>query len=196
MSIAASQLRRSLAAMASGVVAMGVITAPVHAQPDWDQVANVKDAATRLGKLQKRQGASKAFQFIVACYKTHGMATKYSKYFEACIAQDYIHTQTLALIYARVPPARLKKMGAPSPELLAQAMGQRVAGAFAKYSVSPADANAFKKLIDLHGFAPFNAIVFPKSKSGAPEAEPEDLDKPEADNSDSDKSDSEKQPTP
>lgn len=172
-------------------VLCGASTGASASKTDWDQVANIKEVATRLGKIQRRQGASKAFEFIVACYKTHGASSKYSKYFEGCIAQDYIHTQTLALIYANMPPATLKKMGAPSPQLLAQTMGQRVAGAFAKYDVKPDDANAFKKLVDKHGFAPFNAIVFPKTKrDGADVTDPNAP--PEPDN----KPDNEKQPTP
>lgn len=178
----------------SAALLCAVAPAASAAKPDWDQVANVKEAATRLGKIQRRQGATKAFEFIVACYKTHGASSKYSKYFEACIAQDYIHTQTLALIYSRVPPAQLKKLRAPSPQLLAQAMGQRVAGAFAKYDIPPADADAFKKIVDKHGFAPFNDIVFPK-KSNPADVNPEDFEKPTPD-TDNDKNDSEKQPTP
>ena len=139
---------------------------------DWDQVANIKDAAVRIGRVQRRQGATKAFEVIVACYKTHGMATKYTKYFEGCIAQDYMHTQMLAALYSRMPPEQLKKAGVPSPKLLAQAMGQRVTGAFAKYAVTPAEANAFKKLVDKHGFPAFSEVVFPKAKPGAKADDP------------------------
>ena len=148
---------------------------PAHATTaiDWDQVANIKEAAVRLGNVQRRQGATKAFEYIIACYKTHGMSTKYTRFFESCIAQDYIHTQTLATIYSRMPPEALKRARAPSPQLLAQAMGQRVTGAFSKYAVTPAEANAFKKLVDKHGFTPFAEIVFPKAKrnknGGAPD---------------------------
>ncbi len=66
-----------------------------------------------------RQGATKAFVFIDACYKTHSLSSEYTKAFEACIAQDYLETQILALIYSRMPPEALKRMGAPSPQLLA-----------------------------------------------------------------------------
>lgn len=141
--------------------------ARASAKVDWDQVANIKEAAVRLGNIQRRQGATKAFEFIVACYKTHGMATKFTRYFEGCIAQDLIHTQTLATIYSRMPPATLKKMGAPSPKFLAQAMAQRVGGAFGKYSIAPEDATAFRKLVEKHGFQPFAEIVFPKPAKGA-----------------------------
>lgn len=148
---------------AATVMLFAASQAQAAAKVDWDQVANIKEAAVRLGNIQRRQGATKAFEFIVACYKTHGMATKYTRFFEACIAQDYIHTQTLATIYSRMPPASLKKMGAPSPKMLSQAMGQRVAGAFGKYSIPAQDASSFRKLVDKHGFAPFAEIVFPKA---------------------------------
>ncbi|MDO9383212.1 MAG: hypothetical protein Q7T86_10160 [Hyphomicrobiaceae bacterium] len=161
---------------------------------DWDQVANIKEAAVRLGNVQRKQGATKAFEFIIACYKTHGMATKYTRFFEGCIAQDYIHTQTLATIYSRMPPAALKKARAPSPQVLAQAMGQRVTGAFSKYDVTPAEASAFKKLVDKHGFTPFAEIVFPKAKrnkGGAPGgAMPEEAAPPNDSNGNEQKKDS------
>lgn len=150
---------------------------PAFAAPtiDWDQVSNIKDAAVRIAKVQKRQGATKAFELIIACYKTHGASSKYTRYFEGCIAQDYIHTQTLATIYSRMPPDALKKMKAPSPQLLAQAMGLRVAGAFAKYSIPKTEANAFKKLIDQYGFEPFAQIVFPQAiKNGAAKSKDSD----------------------
>lgn len=148
---------------ATATVLPAADNARASTKADWDQVANIKEAAVRLGNVQKRQGATKAFEFIVACYKTHGMSTKFSRFFEACIAQDYIHTQTLATIYSRMPPASLKKMGAPSPQVLSRAMGQRVAGAFSKYSIPPEDATAFRKLVEKHGFEPFAKIVFPKA---------------------------------
>ena len=144
----------------------------------WDQVANIKEAATHLGKIQKRQGATKAFDFIIACYKTQGLASKYSKYFEACIAQDYIHTQTLALIYSRLAPDALKKLRVPTPQQLSQAMGQRVTVAFQKYSISVAEAEAFKKLVDKYGFPTFASIVFPKGvKSGDSQDDAKDSEK-------------------
>jgi hypothetical protein len=130
-------------------------------EPDWDQVANIKDAATRLAQMQRTQGATRAFSFIEACYKTHSLSSNYTKAFEACIAQDYLETQILALIYSRMPPETLKKMGAPSPEVLAKTMGQRIAAAFATYDVPVARVKAFKKLVDEHGFPVFFKALFP-----------------------------------
>ncbi len=118
--------------------------------------------------MQRTQGATRAFAFIDACYKTHSLSSNYTKAFEACIAQDYLETQVLALIYSRLPPETLKKMGAPSPELLAQTMGQRVTQAFATYNVPVARVEAFKKLVDEHGFPVFFEALFPNVKLPVP----------------------------
>src|SRR5437868_3159590 len=104
-------------------------------KPDWDQSANIKDAAQRIAEIQRTQGATKAFNYIEDCYKTHSLSSEYTKAFEGCIAQDYLETQILSLVYSRLPPETLKKMGAPEPKLLAQSMGQRITAAFATYKV-------------------------------------------------------------
>jgi hypothetical protein len=74
-------------------------------------------------------------------------------------------------------------------------MGQRVTGAFSKYDVTPAEANAFKKLVDKHGFTPFAEIVFPKAKrnknGGAPDgAVPDEAAPPNDTNGNEQKKDS------
>ena len=130
-------------------------------EPDWDQVANIKDAATRLAHMQRTQGATRAFAFISACYKTHSLSSKYTRAFEACIAQDYLETQILALIYSRLPPETLKTLGAPTPQLLAKSMGQRIGAAFATYDVPVARVKVFKQLVDEHGFPLFFKSLFP-----------------------------------
>ncbi len=122
---------------------------------------NIKDAATRLAQMQRTQGATRAFAFIDACYRTHSLSSNYTKAFEACIAQDYLETQVLALIYSRMEPETLKKMGAPSPQLLAKTMGKRVAAAFANYGVPVKRVKAFKKLVDEEGFPVFFKALFP-----------------------------------
>jgi hypothetical protein len=129
--------------------------------PDWDQVANIKDAATRLAEMQRTQGAARTFKFIDACYKTHSLSSNYTKAFEACIAQDYLETQILALIYSRLPPETLKTLGAPTPQLLAETMGKRITAAFATYEVSVKRVETFKKLVDEHGFPIFFKALFP-----------------------------------
>ena len=141
-------------------------------EPDWDQVANIKDAATRLAQMQRTQGATRAFAFIDACYKTHSLSSNYTRAFEACIAQDYLETQILALIYSRMPPETLKTMGAPSPELLAETMGKRIAAAFATYDVPVKRVEAFKRLVDEHGFPVFFKALFPGVDMPVPKRSP------------------------
>src|SRR5262249_26130974 len=141
--------------------------------PDWNQVDNIKDAALRLAQIQRTQGASKAFAFIDACYRTHSLSSNYTKAFEACIAQDYLETQILTLIYSRLDPESLKRMGAPSPEALAGTMVQRVGAAFGQYKVSKERIAEFKRNIDEHGFPLFFQTLFPnvpmpKGAPGAP----------------------------
>lgn len=147
------------------------LSTPAAAVPkfDWDRAENVKQAAKRLGEIQRRQGATKAHEFILNCYKTHVLARAYTRYLEGCIAQDYIHTQTLALIYARLPPAQLKKSGMPSPKLLAEAMGKRMGSVFHKYEVPVKEAEEVKKLVQKHGFPTFNSLVFPGAARDMPD---------------------------
>ena len=157
---------------ATGLFAMLVVSLPamgadplaVTKVPDWDQVANIKDAAVRLAKMQQTRGAERAFAFISACYKTHSLSSKYTKALEACIAQDYLETQALALVYSRLPPETLKRLGAPSPQKLADAMGRRILAAFANYDMSVEYANTFKGLVDEHGFPIFFGTLFPGAK--------------------------------
>jgi hypothetical protein len=145
----------------------------VPSKPTWDQAANIRDAAARIAKLQRAQGAQAAMNFIDACYRTHSLAEAYSAPFEACIAQDYLLTKTLTQIYSRLPPEARQKLKAPSPEALAQAMGHRVVAAFSQYKVPAADAEAFKKLVDEHGAPVFLRIVFPGAAKelGAPSSD-------------------------
>jgi hypothetical protein len=143
------------------LLAAGNANATAAGGPDWDQVENIKDAATRLAQMQRTQGATRAFAFIDACYKTHSLSSNYTRAFEACIAQDYLETQILALIYSRLPTETLKKMGAPTPQVLAETMGNRIAAAFASYDVPVKRVEAFKKLVDEHGFPVFFKALFP-----------------------------------
>lgn len=131
----------------------------------WDRAANIRDAAERIGKIQRTQGADGAIKFIDACYRTHGLAENYSAAFEGCIAQDYLETKLLARIYSRLPAETLKKLGAPTADALAQAMGRRVVAAFKQYKVTAAQAEAFKTEVDTHGLEVFLKIVFPNMKS-------------------------------
>jgi len=154
--------------LAAGLLAVCALPLAAAEEPDWDQVANIKDAAMRLAEMQRTQGATRAFAFIDACYKTHSLSSHYTKAFEACITQDYLETQILALIYSRLPPETLKRMGAPTPEDLAQSMGKRVASAFASYKMPVARVEAFKKLVDDHGFPVFFKALFPEAEVPVP----------------------------
>jgi hypothetical protein len=135
---------------------------PALFKPDWDQAANIKDAAERLGKLHRVKGPKAAIQFIDACYRTNGLAEAYTERFEACIAQDYMETQVLAQVYSRLPEEQLKQMGAPTAQGLADGLGKRVVAAFQQYKISAEYAGNFKQLVDTHGFPTFIPLVFPK----------------------------------
>jgi len=157
--------RRSLAALVCASV-IGISTASYAAahSPDWDQVENIKEAAQRLALIQRREGATKAFSFIDACYRTHSLSSNYTRAFEACIAQDYMETQVLALVYSRMSPAELGRVGAPTPQMLADSMQRRVGAAFAQYKVPPERISEFKKNVDEHGFPLFFQELFPDAK--------------------------------
>ena len=176
-----------LHALAAVAIALAVAVAPAAAaeeegtykKPDWDQVENIKEAALHLADLQRTQGANRAFQFIDACYRTHSLQVEYSRPFEACIAQDYLETRILALIYSRMPPESLKRAGMPTPQMLADTMGKRVVTAFRSYKVPVSEVQAFKKLVDEHGFPVFFKALFPNSRvpeidDATPDAKPGD----------------------
>ena len=161
-------VRFALALAAAGVIGMHTTSLVAAQDPKWDQVANIKEAATRLAQMQRTQGATKAFVFIDACYRTHSLSSEYTKAFEACIAQDYLETQILALIYSRMSPEALKRTGAPSPQMLADTMNRRVSGAFAQYKVSKEQIAEFKRNVDEYGFPLFFQSLFPDAKMPVP----------------------------
>ena len=162
--------RAALALVAAGLIGMSTTSLVAAQDPKWDQVENIKEAATRLAQLQRTQGATKAFTFIDACYRTHSLSSDYTKAFEACIAQDYLETQILALIYSRMSPEALKRTGAPSPQMLAESMSRRVGAAFGQYKITPEQVATFKKNIDEHGFPLFFQALFPDAKMPVPKA--------------------------
>jgi hypothetical protein len=134
----------------------------------WDRIANVESAAKQIGEVQAQAGVEKAFNFISACYKTHGLASAYSKAFEGCIAQDYLVSRTLVQIYERVPKEVLEKNGAPSPEKIDQSFKNRAASAFAQYKRPPEDALALRGVVEQHGVPVFLKIVFPDNGNKSP----------------------------
>ena len=157
-------------------------------KPTWDQAENIRAAAEHLGKLQRTRGAKGAYDYIGECYKTHGLAETYAAAFEACIAQDVMQTQVLALIYSRMSPDQLKKLGSPSAQQLAESMGRRLVSAFTQYKIPVSYVKDFKGLVDKHGFPVFLAIVFPNAKiptspvpgdnDGVPQQDNKPTDKP------------------
>jgi hypothetical protein len=167
-----ARARVLLAIAAAGVIGMSTTSLVAAQDPDWDQVANIKDAALRLAQMQRTQGASRAFTFIDACYKTHSLSSAYTKAFEACIAQDYLETQVLALIYSRLSPEALKRMGAPTPAMLSESMNRRVNSAFDTYKIPSERVLAFRKNVDEHGFPLFFQALFPDAKLPIPHSLP------------------------
>ncbi len=159
---------RALLMVLVTVVAAVAIPPSAHAaRGDWDHAANIKDAAQRLAVLHKREGSVGVLKFLDACYRTHLLASDFSKGLESCMAQDYMHTQILATIYSKLPPQEREKLHVPSPEAMAQGMGQRFTAAFQQYKVAVADANDFKALVDKYGFPVFVKAVFPKDAAKA-----------------------------
>jgi hypothetical protein len=157
--------------------AVVLLTTQVSAAPGkWDHAANIKDAATRLANLHRREGSPGVLKFLDACYRTHLLASEFTRGLEACMAQDYMHTQVLATIYARLPAEQRAKSGVPSPQLIADGMGKRFVTAFSQYKVPVPEAEAFKKLVDTQGFPVFLKAVFPKlgAKPGADPDKPAD----------------------
>jgi hypothetical protein len=129
----------------------------------WDQVASIRAAAERLGRLHRARGAKAAYELIDNCYRTHTLASTYGEGFESCIAQDYLETRTLIQVYSRMPPEALHKLGVPSPQQLAESMGRRVSAAFHQYKKSQAYADQVRRLVDQHGLPVFLTIVFPEA---------------------------------
>jgi len=158
-----------LACAVAGALTLPAVAHAAAPTYDWDRVANVKAAAEQIGQIQASQGADKAFVFITNCYKTHGLGSSYSKYFEGCIAQDLMLMEALAAIYSRVDPAVLRRSGSPSVDQLQAALNQRIGGAYATYKIPPTEAQALKKIVDTHGMPVFLKIVFPKAKTAEPQ---------------------------
>jgi cell pole-organizing protein PopZ len=141
--------------------------------PTWDRVSSIKGAAERLAYLHRARGAKAAYELIDNCYRTHSLAENYGEGFETCITQDYLETKILSQVYARLPPDQLQKLGAPSPAMLAEAMGRRITAAFLQYKMPISYAEELKVLVDTHGLPVFLAIVFPEAIRPAPGAAPE-----------------------
>jgi len=148
---------------------LGVMTAasaPSLAKETWNHVANIKDAAKRLAVLHKREGSAGVLKFIDACYRTQMLSSTYTQGLESCLAQDYMHSQVLAQIYARIPQAERVRMGVPAPEDIANGMGRRFVAAFKQYHLGVKKAEEFKRLVDKNGLPIFVKSVFPQRPAG------------------------------
>ncbi|WP_072392602.1 hypothetical protein [Hyphomicrobium sp. CS1GBMeth3] len=156
--------------------------APAIDQPEtagWDQVASIRGAAERLGRLHRAKGAKAAYELIDNCYKTHSLSSKYGEGFESCIAQDYLETRTLVQVYSRMPPEMLEKHGVPSPQMLAESMGKRISMAFGQYKKSQAYADNVKRIVDEHGLPVFLALVFPEAVKAVQDKQAKEKEKNE-----------------
>ena len=151
--------QRATAALAALLVS-GLAAA---AAPDWNQEENVAEAAKHIAILHAKEGPQKAIDFVDACYRTHGLASDYSRAFEGCIVRDFLLAHVIAARYAQVPVEERKKLRLPEPDAITGIMGQRVAAAFKQYDVSAAEADKLRDLIGKVGVPVFMAIAFPKS---------------------------------
>jgi hypothetical protein len=158
---------RELIALGTAFILWSAGAGVAAGKPDWDRVANVKSAAVQIGGIQKRDGVDRAFKFIGACYKTHGLASAYSKAFEGCIAQDYIQSRALSLVYDRVDAATLKRMGSPTSEQIMMSLNARLNSAFSKYEIPVRDGQDFVRLVETQGVPVFLSIVFPPKDGDA-----------------------------
>lgn len=162
--------RASTAALLALFAVIGAAIPASAAGEGWNHKTNITDAAKRLVVLHKREGSTGVLKFLEACYKTHLLSSKFTAGLESCLAQDLMHAQVLAVVYSRLPPARIKEMGAPTPEVIAKSMNTRVTSSFMQYKVTVTEAEEFKRLVNDHGMPIFMAGIFPKSagpKNGA-----------------------------
>ena len=95
------------------------------------------------------------------------LASQFGKGLEACIAQDYIHTQVLILVYSRMPPEAPKKLGIPSTQALGDGLNKRFVTVLLQYKMTTAEADDLKRLMDKHGTPIFVKATFP-SAANAP----------------------------
>ncbi len=164
MSLGSGMLRRVvLVAMTSIATASLTLVMTAAAAPSWDRQANIVDAAQRLAKLHRVQGSQGVLKFLDACYRTHLLSSDFNQGVEGCLVQDYIHAQTLATIYSRLPPEARAERKLPAPDVISQAMQRRLIATFTQYKITPDDAVVFQKLIEKHGLPVFIKAVFPKA---------------------------------
>lgn len=154
--------RRPLARLlAAATLAMLLAPPSRGAGPAWDRAANVREAAERLAALHKRQGSGAVLKFLDACYRTHTLASSYSRALEGCLVQDYVHSRVLAGIYAKVPAEARGERGIPTPEVVVGAFNVRLGAILKQYGLALADGEALKASAEEHGVPLFMQAVFP-----------------------------------
>lgn len=131
------------------------------AAPDWDRVENVREAAAQLVQRHRASGSTGVLKFLDACYKTHTIASKYTRALEGCLTQDYIHSRVLVSIYERLPEAARADPKLPKAGDIAHAVNGRFVSIFRQYKVTLADAEALKAAIEQHGVPIFLKDRFP-----------------------------------
>jgi hypothetical protein len=154
------RLRASTVASLAAVLAGTPVKAEVA---KWDKVANIKEMAAHIGKVQRSQGIQRAMTFLDACYRTHSLGSTYSKAFEGCIVADFLVSNALVAVITRVPEEELRKTGVAMPSDVLKAMGARIGSGFSQYNVADAEASQLKELIDRHGTGLFLKTVFPEA---------------------------------
>lgn len=156
-------LSAAVALVCAAMLSFGGSMSVAAAAIDWDRPANIKDAAERLVKLHRSKGSEGVLKFLDACYRTHLLASEFNEGIEACLVQDYIHAQTLATVYSRVPDAVREQRKIPAPDLISKAMQNRLVTTFTQYKITPAEAVTFQKLVQAHGMPLFIKGVFPNA---------------------------------
>lgn len=133
----------------------------------WDRVATIKSAAERLVVMHRKNGSTGVLKFLDACYKTQMLAGKYNEGVESCLAQDYMHSKVLSMIYARVPQGDKAPKNIPSAHQITRGLGQRYAAVFNQYGMGATEAKALQALVEKHGMDIFQSGVLPGTKGKA-----------------------------
>lgn len=164
MTRAAASARCGVGFAVMAFAAAIALTMPAVAQKtNWDRPATIKLAAERLVVIHRKEGSVGVLKFLDACYKTHILSIAYNAGVEACLAQDYMHSKILAMIYARLPSGRSKPADLPSPEQITKGLGERYATVFNQYGMGQKEALALQALVEKHGIDIFTNGVLPKT---------------------------------
>ena len=153
-------VRRQTMPSAAIVALIASLASPALAEKTWDHTANVRTNAQRAADLQQAKGALGTFEYISSCYKTHSLASEFGQAIEGCMVVDYIHSVSLATVYARMTPAQRAETRVPDPEALTNSMGQRLAATFQQYKLPKERFEAFGKLVEAEGLPAYSKARF------------------------------------